>query len=70
MMQNEANNIFGNLKAIDIFHVAGIAIKNMRKLQHLDIILELETNFNKKKITRVTKKLKIEQRVENTKHNN
>ena len=48
-MQNEANNIFGNLKAIDIFHVVEIAIKNIQKLQHLDIILELETNFNKKR---------------------
>ena len=31
MMENKANNTFGNLKTIDVFHVTENAIKEMQK---------------------------------------
>lgn len=51
MLQNKANNIFGNLKATDIFHVVENVIIKMQNLQHLDITQELELNFTEEKNT-------------------
>jgi hypothetical protein len=41
----------GNLRVIDIFHVVDSAIKEIRKLQPLDVAAKLEINFNEENIT-------------------